>query len=89
MIPNEMQKYNLYHFTIEDYERLSDADAFRAATKHLHDDFRLTELGQWIIDNSVETKIDIYHDVASMQHHVMLIGHLSPEAETYYRLRWL
>lgn len=91
MTLNEGRKYKLHSFNFgarEDHDRLSDKDVHCAVTKYFRDHFSQTEMGQWIYENGIKTTFEIYYDIAAMLHKVVLIGDLSPEDATYYRLRW-
>ena len=84
-------KYKLHSFNFgarPDHDRLPDKDVHCAVIKYLRDHFSQTEMGQWIYENGIKTTFEINYDIAAMLHKVVLIGDLSPEDATYYKLRW-
>jgi len=94
MTLNEGQKFKLHSFNFDAHRlrpavRLSDKDVHYAVIEYLRDHFSQTEMGQWIYENGIKTTFEINYDIAAMLHKVVLIGDLSPEDVTYYRLRWI
>lgn len=51
--------------------------------------WKVTEEGQWVMEHVTEgIKLAIDLEYQSWQHRVAVYGELSPQDETYYKLKW-
>ena len=73
----------LHSFTIGDVE---DPQLYAS---HPIWEWQQTEKGQWVMENSLETPMfTIQPDLHSLGYRVVITGKLSPEAETYFTLKY-
>lgn len=73
----------LYSFTMGDVE---DPQLYAA---HPIWEWQQTEMGQWVMENALETPMfTIEPDLHSMGYRILITGDLNPEAETYFRLKY-
>jgi hypothetical protein len=51
-------------------------------------EFMATEQGCWIKENAHDPSFTVVTDVVTLGNRVIVMGYLSEEAETYYKLKW-
>jgi len=52
-------------------------------------EWQQTEKGKWVMENVIEPPVfHIEPDMFTMGHFVSITGNLTPEAETYFRLKY-
>ena len=51
-------------------------------------EFMDTEKGRWIKENAHDPSFTVISDVVTLGNRVIVMGYLSEEAETFYKLKW-